>query len=102
MMNSNALARSRSHRPGDSGGLPADGKADSIARGELGRFRTHSQSKRTRTRRGLSTTTRRTMSQVQFSFWLTLAGTGCWVACFVWMYRISANQNRLLERLGGL
>ena len=31
MMISSALTRSRSHRPGDSGGLPAVGKADSIA-----------------------------------------------------------------------
>lgn len=33
------------------------------------------------------------------SFWLTLLGTGCWVACFIWMYRISMKQNRLLDRL---
>jgi hypothetical protein len=32
-------------------------------------------------------------------FWLTLLGTGCWVACFWWMYRISEKQNRLLATL---
>ena len=30
---------------------------------------------------------------------MTLAGTGCWVVCFVWMYRISSSQNHLLEKL---
>ena len=32
-------------------------------------------------------------------FWLTLVGTACWGWCFWWMYRISANQNHLLEQL---
>jgi hypothetical protein len=32
-------------------------------------------------------------------FWMTLAGTACWVVCFVWMYRISEKQNNLLDRL---
>jgi hypothetical protein len=30
---------------------------------------------------------------------MTLVGTGCWGVCFVWMYRISAKQNSLLERI---
>jgi sensor histidine kinase YesM len=30
---------------------------------------------------------------------LTLLGTGCWVVCFWWMYRISEKQNSLLDRL---
>jgi hypothetical protein len=30
---------------------------------------------------------------------MTLVGTGCWVACFIWMYRISEKQNNLLDRL---
>jgi hypothetical protein len=34
------------------------------------------------------------------AFWLTLIGTGCWVVCFWWMFRISQKQNRLLDRLG--
>jgi hypothetical protein len=30
---------------------------------------------------------------------MTLVGTGCWAVCFWWMYRISAKQNSLLDRL---
>ena len=30
---------------------------------------------------------------------MTLVGTGCWGVCFIWMYRISAKQNSLLERI---
>jgi len=26
-------------------------------------------------------------------------GTACWAVCFVWMYRISDKQNRMLDRL---
>jgi hypothetical protein len=33
------------------------------------------------------------------AFWLTLVGTVCWAICFWWMYRISAKQNSLLDRL---
>jgi uncharacterized protein YdeI (YjbR/CyaY-like superfamily) len=33
------------------------------------------------------------------AFVMTLVGTGCWGVCFVWMYRISAKQNSLLERI---
>jgi hypothetical protein len=37
--------------------------------------------------------------QSSLAFWMTLVGTGCWGVCFVWMYRISEKQNRLLDRL---
>jgi hypothetical protein len=37
--------------------------------------------------------------QSSLAFWMTLVGTGCWAICFVWMYRISEKQNRLLDRL---
>jgi hypothetical protein len=37
--------------------------------------------------------------QNSLAFWMTLVGTGCWGICFVWMYRISEKQNRLLDRL---
>jgi hypothetical protein len=33
------------------------------------------------------------------AFWMTLVGTLCWAVCFWWMYRISAKQNSLLDRL---
>src|ERR1700683_785360 len=33
------------------------------------------------------------------AFAMTLVGTGCWVVCFWWMYRISEKQNSLLDRL---
>jgi sensor histidine kinase YesM len=39
------------------------------------------------------------MDKSTFAFWLTLAGSFCWVACFWWMYRISAKQNALLDQL---
>jgi hypothetical protein len=39
------------------------------------------------------------MTQNALGFWLTLVGTGCWAACFLWMYRISEKQNSLLDRL---
>ncbi len=39
------------------------------------------------------------MDKTSLAFWLTLLGTGCWVGCFWWMYRISEKQNRLLDRL---
>ena len=39
------------------------------------------------------------MDKTGFAFWLTLAGTLCWVVCFWWMYRISAKQNALLDQL---
>ena len=39
------------------------------------------------------------MNRSGVSFWLTLSGTFCWVACFWWMYRISNKQNALLDQL---
>jgi len=39
------------------------------------------------------------MSINTLAFLMTLLGTGCWVVCFWWMYRISAKQNSLLDRL---
>ena len=39
------------------------------------------------------------MDKSTFAFWLTLADSFCWVACFWWMYRISAKQNALLDQL---
>jgi uncharacterized protein YdeI (YjbR/CyaY-like superfamily) len=39
------------------------------------------------------------MNTHALSFWMTLLGTACWGVCFVWMYRISDKQNRLLDRL---
>ena len=35
----------------------------------------------------------------QISLVLAIVGTACWVACFLWMYMISAKQNSLLDRL---
>jgi len=40
------------------------------------------------------------MNTTSASFWMAVTGTACWVMCFVWMYRISDKQNRLLDRLG--
>jgi hypothetical protein len=40
------------------------------------------------------------MDRNLLAFWMTLAVTVCWVVCFWWMYRISAKQNYLLEKLG--
>jgi uncharacterized protein YdeI (YjbR/CyaY-like superfamily) len=39
------------------------------------------------------------MSISTLAFAMTLLGTGCWAVCFWWMYRISAKQNSLLDRL---
>jgi hypothetical protein len=39
------------------------------------------------------------MDKNVYAFWLTLLGTGCWAVCFWWMYRISKEQNKLLDRL---
>jgi hypothetical protein len=39
------------------------------------------------------------MDKTAFAFWLTLAGTLCWVVCFWWMYRISTKQNAFLDQL---
>jgi hypothetical protein len=35
----------------------------------------------------------------KLAFYMTLLGTGCWGVCFWWMYRISREQNKLLDRL---
>jgi hypothetical protein len=39
------------------------------------------------------------MSINTLAFIMTFIGTGCWAVCFWWMYRISAKQNSLLDRL---
>jgi hypothetical protein len=39
------------------------------------------------------------MSINTVAFLMTLLGTCCWAVCFWWMYRISAKQNSLLDRL---
>jgi hypothetical protein len=39
------------------------------------------------------------IDKTSLSFWLTLAGSICWIVCFWWMYRISAKQNTLLTQL---
>jgi uncharacterized protein YdeI (YjbR/CyaY-like superfamily) len=39
------------------------------------------------------------MNTDMLAFWMTVAGTGCWGVCFLWMHRISKKQNSLLDRL---
>jgi hypothetical protein len=39
------------------------------------------------------------MQPTLIAFWLTVAGTACWIACFLWMHSISSRQNRLLVEL---
>ena len=39
------------------------------------------------------------MDRNAVAFWMTLAGTVCWGVCFLWMHRISAKQNYLLDQL---
>ena len=39
------------------------------------------------------------MNETHLSFWITVAGTVCWVVCFSWMHRISTKQNRLMDQL---
>ena len=39
------------------------------------------------------------MDETDYAFWLTVAGSLCWVVCFWWMYRISSKQNTLLDQL---
>ena len=39
------------------------------------------------------------MDETDYAFWMTLAGSLCWVVCFWWMYRISNKQNALLDQL---
>ena len=31
---------------------------------------------------------------------MAIVGTACWGICFLWMHRISAKQNHLLDKLG--
>ena len=33
------------------------------------------------------------------TFFLNLAGAGCWIACFIWMHRVSKRQNAVLGEL---
>ena len=40
------------------------------------------------------------MDRDLIAFSMTLVGTVCWPVCFLWMHRISAKQNDLLEKLG--
>ena len=40
------------------------------------------------------------MDMGKLAFLMTAAGTVCWGVCFWWMYRISAKQNHLLDKLG--
>jgi uncharacterized protein YdeI (YjbR/CyaY-like superfamily) len=39
------------------------------------------------------------MNVNSLNFWISLAGLLCWIWCFWWMYRISADQNRMLKEL---
>jgi hypothetical protein len=39
------------------------------------------------------------MNENGLAFWMTLAGTACWGACFWCMYRLSTKQNALLDQL---
>jgi uncharacterized protein YdeI (YjbR/CyaY-like superfamily) len=39
------------------------------------------------------------MNEPNLGFWMTLAGTVCWIVCFLWMHRISLKQNALLKQL---
>jgi len=39
------------------------------------------------------------MNRNNLSFWMTAAGTVCWVFCFWWMRRLSLKQNALLDQL---
>ena len=39
------------------------------------------------------------MSKADLCFWMTVAGTLCWVLCFWWMWRLSVKQNVLLDQI---
>jgi len=39
------------------------------------------------------------MDKTDYAFWMTVAGSLCWIACFWWMHRISSKQNTLLDQL---
>jgi hypothetical protein len=40
------------------------------------------------------------MDKKGMAFSMAVVGIFCWGVCFVWMYRISAKQNHLLDKLG--
>jgi hypothetical protein len=42
------------------------------------------------------------MDRSAIAYWLTWVGTGVWVICFYWMYRISSRQDALLTELQDL
>ena len=42
---------------------------------------------------------RGTLELALIAFWLTVAGTACWIVCFIWMHRISVKQESLLHEL---
>jgi uncharacterized protein YdeI (YjbR/CyaY-like superfamily) len=39
------------------------------------------------------------MTQNSAAFWMAVVGTGCWGICFLWMKRISTEQNQLMDQL---
>jgi hypothetical protein len=39
------------------------------------------------------------MNENSLAFWMTLAGSLCWVVCFWMMHRLSVKQNALLAQL---
>jgi hypothetical protein len=40
------------------------------------------------------------MDRNGMAFLMAVVGIVCWGVCFAWMYRISAKQNHLLDKLG--
>ena len=41
----------------------------------------------------------RLMDKTEYAFWMSVAGSLCWVVCFWWMHRISSKQNTFLDQL---
>jgi hypothetical protein len=39
------------------------------------------------------------MNRDEIMFWMTVVRTLCWGICFLWMHKISAEQNRLMIEL---
>jgi hypothetical protein len=39
------------------------------------------------------------MNKSDITFWLSIAGIGCWLVCFWWMWRISSKQESLLKEI---
>jgi hypothetical protein len=39
------------------------------------------------------------MSTADWGLLIALIDTSCWIICFVWMYRLSAKQNRMLDEI---